>query len=206
MAASEQVGYNCLAINDRLNWSIRIVLPILFRLVRSYVLLLSFLSQHYPLRKKLSELTITSPTTLAKIMNMFRRPRVAPAKVDSDEVVPISFFDDTFLFKTFVLHSIFVFDDVLDVQKLGDALETLARRDGWRKLAARLRKNVGTIYPHRLCHLAERPITTDSKPGIRQHRVPHPNTLPPRATSHNKIPHPPRHYTRPGPGRPAHHP
>lgn len=36
----------------------------------------------------------------------------------------------------------FVFDDVLDAEKLRDSLEKLARHDGWNKLGARLRKDV----------------------------------------------------------------
>lgn len=66
----------------------------------------------------------------------------APAKVPTDIVIPLHFFDDTPLWRAFVLYSMFVFDDVLDPEKLRSSLDTLAQRDGWRKLGARLRRNV----------------------------------------------------------------
>lgn len=66
----------------------------------------------------------------------------APARVPTDTVIPFHFFDDTPLWRAFILYSMFVFDDVLDPTKLQDSLETLAKRDGWRKLGARLRRDV----------------------------------------------------------------
>ncbi len=72
---------------------------------------------------------------------MFGRS-ASPAKVATDTVVPLPFFDDTPLWRAFILYTMFVFDDVLDPQKLRDSLQTLAKRDGWRKLGARLRRNV----------------------------------------------------------------
>lgn len=72
---------------------------------------------------------------------MFCEPAV-PAKVPTDSVIPFRFFDDTPLWKAFILYSMFVFDDVLDPQKLRRSLDALVKRDGWHKLGARLRKNV----------------------------------------------------------------
>ncbi|KAM0820423.1 hypothetical protein AB5N19_06242 [Seiridium cardinale] len=63
------------------------------------------------------------------------------ARVPPDTVVPLHFFDDTPLWRAFVLYSMFVFDDVLDPEKLRRSLAALTQRDGWRKLGARLRKN-----------------------------------------------------------------
>ncbi len=71
----------------------------------------------------------------------------APSRVPTDTVAPLPFFDDTPLWRAFILYSMFVFDDVLDPQKLRDGLETLARSDGWRKLGARLRRNVRSSFP-----------------------------------------------------------
>ncbi|KAH9903781.1 hypothetical protein F4778DRAFT_99452 [Xylariomycetidae sp. FL2044] len=71
---------------------------------------------------------------------MFRRNQ-APAKVSTDIVCPLRWFDDTPLWKSFILYSTFVFDEVLDPAKLRDSLEALAHRDGWRKMGARLRRN-----------------------------------------------------------------
>ncbi|KUJ12620.1 uncharacterized protein LY89DRAFT_757174 [Mollisia scopiformis] len=65
----------------------------------------------------------------------------APARVPTDTVIPLHFFDDTPLWRAFILYSMFVFDDVLDSQKLRHSLEALALKDGWRKLGARLRSN-----------------------------------------------------------------
>ncbi|PKX92298.1 uncharacterized protein P174DRAFT_512929 [Aspergillus novofumigatus IBT 16806] len=75
------------------------------------------------------------------MFNLFKQTKVAPRVVAGDEVVELPFFDDTLLLQTFVLHSMFVFDQALDVLKLQDALERLGQRAGWRKLAARLRRN-----------------------------------------------------------------
>ncbi|KAI0023875.1 hypothetical protein F4780DRAFT_27217 [Xylariomycetidae sp. FL0641] len=71
---------------------------------------------------------------------MFSRS-AAPATVPTDTVVPLRWFDDTPLWKAFILYSMFSFDDVLDPEKLHDSLTALAKRDGWCKLGARLRRN-----------------------------------------------------------------
>lgn len=65
-----------------------------------------------------------------------------PTRVSTDNVTPLHFFDDTPLWRAFVLYSMFVFDDTLDPRKLRESLEALAQKDGWRKLSARLRQNV----------------------------------------------------------------
>ncbi|KAJ7257100.1 hypothetical protein C8J57DRAFT_1185943 [Mycena rebaudengoi] len=64
-----------------------------------------------------------------------------PVPVSTDRVIPVHFFDDTFLLRTFVMYTLFVFDDVLDPEKLHDSLTQLIKRDGWIKLGGRLRKN-----------------------------------------------------------------
>lgn len=63
------------------------------------------------------------------------------SKSDNDEVASVPALSDVFMLTRTLLHTMFVFDDVLDPTRLGDALEELARRDGWRKLGSRLRKN-----------------------------------------------------------------
>ncbi|KAK6063699.1 lysR family regulatory protein [Seiridium cupressi] len=68
--------------------------------------------------------------------------RAQPPKVPSDTIIPLYFFDNTPLWRAFILCSTLVFDDVLDPQKLRVSLESLIQRDGWRKLSARLRRNV----------------------------------------------------------------
>lgn len=70
----------------------------------------------------------------------------APTKVPTDTVIPFRFFDDTPLWRAFILYSMFVLDDVLDPQKLRESLEALIERDGWRKLGARLRLDVRKYF------------------------------------------------------------
>ncbi|KAK1246811.1 hypothetical protein MKX08_000613 [Trichoderma sp. CBMAI-0020] len=68
-------------------------------------------------------------------------PPKAPQRVPTDLVVPVGFFDDTIIFRTFVLYTLFVFDDVLDPERLRTSLERVVSRPGWNKLGARLRRN-----------------------------------------------------------------
>jgi hypothetical protein len=72
---------------------------------------------------------------------LFGRPK-APERVPTDQVVPVGFFDDTIIFRTFVMYTLFAFDDVLDPRRLRSSLEQVVSRPGWRKLGARLRRNV----------------------------------------------------------------
>lgn len=71
--------------------------------------------------------------------------RKAPERVVTDRVVPVGFFDNTILFRTFVMYTLFVFDDVLEPKKLHCSLERVISRPGWNKLGARLRRSVGPI-------------------------------------------------------------
>lgn len=80
------------------------------------------------------------------MFGFFSGPK-APDPVPTDQVVPVGFFDDTIIFRTFVLYTLFVFDDVLDVEKLHASLERLISRPGWKKLGARLRRNASFLLP-----------------------------------------------------------
>ncbi|KAK7409049.1 hypothetical protein QQX98_008753 [Neonectria punicea] len=75
------------------------------------------------------------------MVNLFGLGAAAPSKVSSDRVVPLYFFDDTPVWRSFIMYSMFVFDDVLDTEKLRNALEQLVRMKGWQKLGARLRRD-----------------------------------------------------------------
>ncbi|WQF75126.1 Putative chloramphenicol acetyltransferase-like domain superfamily [Colletotrichum destructivum] len=75
------------------------------------------------------------------MFGLFSSQRKAPQRVPTDRVVPVGFFDDTIIFRTFVLYTLFVFDDVLDAAKLRGSLESVVSRPGWHKLGARLRRN-----------------------------------------------------------------
>ncbi|KAI1879838.1 hypothetical protein JX265_001459 [Neoarthrinium moseri] len=83
---------------------------------------------------------------------MFRRS-APPTRVPTDTVIPFRYFDDTPLWRSFILYSMFVYDEVLDPERLRNSLEELARRDGWQKIGARLRRNFTTersavVYSH----------------------------------------------------------
>lgn len=68
--------------------------------------------------------------------------RASPARVETDEVIPLGFLDNTPLMTRIVLYNLMVYDDVLDPEKLRGALERLVQQKGWRKMGARLRTNV----------------------------------------------------------------
>lgn len=60
----------------------------------------------------------------------------------SDRVVPLHFFENSLLVQGNNMAVPLVFDEVLDPQKLRDALEGLVKREGWQRLGGRLKKNV----------------------------------------------------------------
>ncbi|PON24195.1 hypothetical protein TGAM01_v206883 [Trichoderma gamsii] len=75
--------------------------------------------------------------------------RAAPAHVETDKVIPLGFLDNSPLMTRIVLYNLMVFDDVLDPEKLRDALDRLVQRPGWGKMGARLRNNAkGVIEYH----------------------------------------------------------
>ncbi|KAI7259165.1 hypothetical protein KC345_g10385 [Hortaea werneckii] len=94
-------------------------------------------------------------------MNLFRsKPQPQPPpKVPSDEVIPLHSLDDQFYTRALVLHFFSRFDDVLDPEKLRQALDRLLHIGGWRKLGARLRLNdAGRLEYHVPAeYTAERP-------------------------------------------------
>ncbi|KAK1992480.1 hypothetical protein LX36DRAFT_617532 [Colletotrichum falcatum] len=65
----------------------------------------------------------------------------APQREPTDLVIPVGYFDDTTLYRTFVMFVIFVVPAQLDTKKLYDALERVVSRRGWGKLAATLEQN-----------------------------------------------------------------
>lgn len=65
----------------------------------------------------------------------------APPRVPSDTVIPFHFKDNTIL-QGVIIDFAFVFDDVLDPEKIHAAWERMVENHGdWRKLGARIRKN-----------------------------------------------------------------
>ena len=73
---------------------------------------------------------------------MFWQRRTTPARVPTDTVVGLKFLDDSLINRHFVMNTLYIFDDVFDTDKLRCSLERLVEREGFRKLGARLRKNV----------------------------------------------------------------
>ncbi|KAM7197838.1 hypothetical protein V8F33_005330 [Rhypophila sp. PSN 637] len=62
----------------------------------------------------------------------------------TDRVVPLHFFENSLLVQGNNMAVPLVFDEVLDPQKIRDALEGLVKRDGWQRLGGRLKKNPST--------------------------------------------------------------
>jgi hypothetical protein len=75
-----------------------------------------------------------------------------PLRIESDKVIPLHYFDDGPLWRAFGLYSLFVFDHVLDAEKLRSSLERLACKGGWEKLGARLRYDV-SISPFKITNI-----------------------------------------------------
>ncbi|OAA66558.1 Chloramphenicol acetyltransferase-like domain protein [Niveomyces insectorum RCEF 264] len=100
----------------------------------------------------------------------------APPRIPTDVVVPVGFFDNTIIFRTFVLYTLFVFDDVLDPQKLHESLEQLD--------AGELEHHIPAFFSQ------DRPAIAFDHVNIADVAVEH-------HPVGSQIPHPPRH------GRPA---
>ncbi|KAG9186436.1 hypothetical protein G6011_09544 [Alternaria panax] len=64
-----------------------------------------------------------------------------PKRISTDIIIPLHSRDDTYQNRRFSVECAMRFDDVLDTQKLADALWKLLEKPGWRKLGARLRMN-----------------------------------------------------------------
>lgn len=78
---------------------------------------------------------------------LFGTSRSAPARVPTDRVIPVHYWDDSPLYRRIALYNLKVFDDVLDPEKLRTSLEHLVSQTTWSKLGGRLRKDVSTPTP-----------------------------------------------------------
>ncbi len=58
------------------------------------------------------------------------------------DVYPVHLFDNADDYRKLFMSYIFVFNDVLDAQKLSESLSALLETGDWRKLGGRLRTNV----------------------------------------------------------------
>lgn len=73
-------------------------------------------------------------------MPFWRQPTMEP--IPGDRVVPLHFFEDSWLVQGNNMAVSLVFDAVLDPEILRESLEGLVKREGWQRLGGRLRKNV----------------------------------------------------------------
>ncbi|KAF7556434.1 hypothetical protein G7Z17_g1400 [Cylindrodendrum hubeiense] len=68
------------------------------------------------------------------------QPRwIQPAAVETDDVFPVHFFDDTKTYRSMIVTWTLRFNDALDPEKLHDGLVQLLQIGDWRKLGGRLR-------------------------------------------------------------------
>lgn len=75
-----------------------------------------------------------------------QKPAAAPARVDTDTVIPLNAADDTDVLRSVCVVLSYRFDDVLDPEKLRDSFKRLLDRPGWRKIGGRLRLNVRAYF------------------------------------------------------------
>ncbi|KAF2705747.1 hypothetical protein K504DRAFT_459840 [Pleomassaria siparia CBS 279.74] len=80
---------------------------------------------------------------MAFLLTWMKSKPVPPERVATDTVFPLHTLDDTNIARSVTLHLSLRYDDVLDVDKLGGALQRLLEKPGWRKLGARLRRGEG---------------------------------------------------------------
>ena len=60
----------------------------------------------------------------------------------NDDVYPVHYYDDDAMLRSIMVLWSFVYNDVLDAEKLHSSLARLLEKEGWRKLGGRLRLNV----------------------------------------------------------------
>ncbi|KAH6985360.1 hypothetical protein EDB80DRAFT_224194 [Ilyonectria destructans] len=77
--------------------------------------------------------------TLRYYLGLESTPRRQPPKVETDDVYPVHFLDDLPSYRAMVLSWTLRFNDVLDADKLHNALAKLLERGDWRKLGGRVR-------------------------------------------------------------------
>lgn len=73
---------------------------------------------------------------------LLSKKKVTPGKVPTDEVIPLHYWDDNEVFRSIIVDFALHFDDVLDPEKIRQALARLMEIGNWKKLGARLRIKV----------------------------------------------------------------
>ncbi|KAH8797945.1 hypothetical protein F5884DRAFT_145506 [Xylogone sp. PMI_703] len=77
---------------------------------------------------------------LLSYLPFYRAPRPLREVIPTDEILPVHFFDDTANLHGIVMVWTFRFDEVLDPEKLNEALCILFEKEGWRRLGGRWRQ------------------------------------------------------------------
>lgn len=105
----------------------------------------------------------------------FSKP-VAPERVPTDTVITLYNYDDTYANRNVAFDFTMQFDEVLDADKLAEALWRLVEKPGWRKLGARLRlNNAGKLEYHVPAQFTkERPPINFTKASYEMSREEHP--------------------------------
>ena len=101
-----------------------------------------------------TSVTITPSANMDFVRRLFffsRRP--GPERIPTDTVIPLTAHDDTFPNRNFAFEFHMQFDEVLEAERLADALWRLIDRPGWKRLGARLRLNVW-VPPNNRMNLA----------------------------------------------------
>ncbi|CAI6249692.1 unnamed protein product [Periconia digitata] len=67
-------------------------------------------------------------------------PQESTAAAAPDLVIPLHYYDNNTMFTSITMHAIFVYDQVLDPEKLRSSLSQLVGHETWQKLGARVKK------------------------------------------------------------------
>jgi hypothetical protein len=97
---------------------------------------------HEHVTKKVDIFIIHSIHTMHKMAFLFSKKHLKPEQLPTDIVIPLHYFDDNDVFRAIIVDFSLYFDDVLDHEKLRQALVRLMEIGNWKKLGARLRINV----------------------------------------------------------------
>ncbi|KAB8345929.1 hypothetical protein FH972_022982 [Carpinus fangiana] len=91
------------------------------------------------------------------VMSFFRKAKAEEAPVHpTDTIIPLHPFDDNDITRGSLLYITLFFEHVLDVEKLRHGMEELLTIGDWRKLGARLRKTVSSLFSHVIVMLTHR--------------------------------------------------
>ncbi|KAL2207008.1 hypothetical protein CC79DRAFT_1335235 [Sarocladium strictum] len=94
--------------------------------------------------------------------------QAAPVIHASDQVIPLHWFEDGFMWKKVIVYTLLSFDAALDPEILRQSLESLITTKGYRKLGGRLRKNKqGAVEYHVPLEFSE------ARPALTYHHVHH---------------------------------